>query len=304
MAVPFIAAGYVALTRTWLPPSDHALIMLHVRDVGGPDTPLLGAYSRLGWNHPGPLAFWLLALPYRLSGARTQGVMIGILAINAAAIVGCLALARRRGGTVLTVLVGLALAAMVRGFGAAFAFHVWNPDLPAYPTAFLILATWSVIEGDLRLVPARGRRLVLRLADPPRLPARHRGARRAGRSASAGWQLLRAPARRRRRDEPARGPRRGPRPMVLVAVTAVTAGVCLAPLAGRAGDHPAGEPPADPGQLPPSPGAVVGVGRARGWPACTCPRWARGSPATIPPSRSPPGPRAGTRHCWCCPSSP
>src|SRR3954471_8013371 len=153
LAVPVVAVTIMALTQTWLPPSDHALIEIRTMDVGGAQTPLLGSYSRLGWNHPGPLEFWLLALPYRLFGGTTKGMLVGAIAINVAAIVGCLAIAWRRGRTVLTLIVGVALAALIRGHGAAFLFHIWNPDLPAFPTAFLILATWAVIEGDVALVP-------------------------------------------------------------------------------------------------------------------------------------------------------
>jgi hypothetical protein len=126
---------------------------LRIFDVGGPHTPLVGAYSRMGWNHPGPLPFWLLALPYRLLGARPVGMLLGAVAIHAAAAGGCLVLAKRRGGTALMALVGLLLAAMVRGYGAGYLVLPWNPDLPALATALLILATWSVLEGEITLLP-------------------------------------------------------------------------------------------------------------------------------------------------------
>jgi hypothetical protein len=153
--------------------------------------------------------------------------LTGVLAINTAALVGCLVLARRRGGLVLTVIVAFVLAAMVRGFGAAFLFHTWNPDMPAFPTAFLILATWSVIEGDLRLLP-----LVVAVscfawqAHLGYLPVT--GGLAFIALAGAAVHLA-----RRRWSGPGQPP--GPRsagrsPWVAIGVTAVTALVCLAPL--------------------------------------------------------------------------
>ena len=47
---------------------------------------LLGPYSRFGWNHPGPLYFYLQAPWYLASGFHTAGMQAGALAINLAAI--------------------------------------------------------------------------------------------------------------------------------------------------------------------------------------------------------------------------
>src|SRR3954452_8604486 len=153
LAVPFAAALVLALTRPWSPSTDLALMELRTLDVGGPATPLLGPYSRLGWSHPGPLAFWLLALPYRLFGARPAGLLVGAVLVHGAAATGCLVLARRRGGRPLTALVALGLALLVGGFGAGNLANFWNPYLPLTALAFLVLATWSVVEGDIGLLP-------------------------------------------------------------------------------------------------------------------------------------------------------
>ena len=57
------------LTSDWLPIGDYRTLQLRVADVGGSETPIVGVYSRYQWNHPGPLLFYALALPYRLSGS-------------------------------------------------------------------------------------------------------------------------------------------------------------------------------------------------------------------------------------------
>src|SRR5690349_5326963 len=95
VAVPFVAIVALALTHPWSSSTDLALMELRTLDVGGPATPLLGPYSRFGWYHPGPLAFWILALPYRLAGARPVGLLVGTAAVHAAAVAGCLVLAHR-----------------------------------------------------------------------------------------------------------------------------------------------------------------------------------------------------------------
>ena len=58
---PILVALGRAITADWLPVSDLAFLEAKVRDVGGADTPLTGVYSRLGFDHPGPLESWVLA---------------------------------------------------------------------------------------------------------------------------------------------------------------------------------------------------------------------------------------------------
>ena len=49
---------------------------------------LIGLYSRDGWSHPGPLLYYTLALPYRLTGGNPAGLLVGALAVNGAAVGG------------------------------------------------------------------------------------------------------------------------------------------------------------------------------------------------------------------------
>ena len=48
--------------RHWFPVSDLAIFDMSVRDVWTAHPPLTGLWSRPGWSHPGPLAYWLVAL--------------------------------------------------------------------------------------------------------------------------------------------------------------------------------------------------------------------------------------------------
>ena len=61
----FTVAIVVAVQHSWALQSDLALIVMRSQDVGG-QTPLVGAFSRYGWSHPGPALFFLLSIPANL----------------------------------------------------------------------------------------------------------------------------------------------------------------------------------------------------------------------------------------------
>jgi MYXO-CTERM domain-containing protein len=136
--------------------SDNANIELTTLDVGR-EFVAIGSYSRMVWSHPGPLAFYLLALPSRLSRQNSIGLALGVLAINAAAVAGMLILARRRGGTPMLLLTAGMLAVFLHGLGPAFLVDVWNPSLPVLPYALLLFLCWGVAlkeRGSLPLAVA------------------------------------------------------------------------------------------------------------------------------------------------------
>jgi hypothetical protein len=131
---------------------DHAGIEMLVRDVGRHPV-LVGLYSRDGWNHPGPAMFYALALPYRLMGAHWIGIQLGALALNAAAVVGMVLIARRHGGRPLMLLTVVAIALAMHGVGAGFLRDPWNPYLPVMPFALLVFLTWAMTCGDAWALP-------------------------------------------------------------------------------------------------------------------------------------------------------
>src|SRR3954454_7043820 len=94
---PLIAFGVWALTTALRSGGDVALTEIAVRDVGGAHTPLLGAYSRYRWHHPGPLLFYALAVPYRVLGRDGSPLAAGAVLINALAVAGTALVLWRRG---------------------------------------------------------------------------------------------------------------------------------------------------------------------------------------------------------------
>ena len=72
-----VSIGAIAvILGDWRPVGDIALTTLRIDDVGGSNTPLLGAWSRWGWAHPGPLMFWLLAVPASVLGDDERSTIV------------------------------------------------------------------------------------------------------------------------------------------------------------------------------------------------------------------------------------
>ncbi|MEJ5255029.1 MAG: hypothetical protein WHS89_06730 [Acidimicrobiales bacterium] len=151
---PVVVSGLAGLQRRWLPAGDWAVIELRTRDVGTAATPLVGPYSRFGWNHPGPLLFWLLALPYRLAGSDSGALLLAAALVNALAVAGMLVIAWRRGRLVLVVGTAVVVALMMTHLGPSFLRDPWNPSVTVLPFGLLVMLCWSAVEGDRLGLPA------------------------------------------------------------------------------------------------------------------------------------------------------
>ena len=152
---PVLASIVRAASDHYLPAADFALIELQVRAVGTHANPLVGAWSRFGWQHPGPILFYLLAIPYRLAGTAPFGLQFGAAVINGAAITGCVALVRRHGPAAMW-LMALALAVLQVGFDANLLRDDWNAAVVVVPFALLIVAAAEARDGSraaLAVVP-------------------------------------------------------------------------------------------------------------------------------------------------------
>lgn len=135
------------------PAGDLATSELAVRDIGRAPV-LTGLYSRADWSHPGPLLWYLLWPGYRLAGSTGLGLALGALAINAAAVAGIAAVARRRGGTPLLVCALLGGALLIRSLGAGYTASFWNLHITTLPFALLVVLVWAMACGDRWALPA------------------------------------------------------------------------------------------------------------------------------------------------------
>ncbi len=150
VAIPLLILAVRIIAGHWISFSDWSAIELRVRDVGTGRTPLVGPYSRYGWNHPGPLLYYALALPYRLLGSEGTGLLFGALLINAAACALIGVLVWRRGRIAGLLLGTVIVLLLVRALHVDFLINPWNPYVIVLPMLALVLACWSATEGDAR----------------------------------------------------------------------------------------------------------------------------------------------------------
>jgi hypothetical protein len=150
------AAALVAYARTadaaWAAAGDIALIETYTIHATNGEL-LLGPYSRFGWNHPGPLYFYLQAPFYVMSGYRSAGLSAGALVINLSAL-----------GILMWVCVRSApqglLAIAISAAAALFAYQTeemlasqWNPHVLVFPTMASVVVAAAIAAGQVRWLP-------------------------------------------------------------------------------------------------------------------------------------------------------
>lgn len=105
----------------------------------------VGAYSRFGWNHPGPLLYQILAGPYELSGRREIALKWTALALNLAWLGGLLALVGRRAPTLAVTLAVALIPLLWRE--QRLLFFAWNPFVTVLALAFAVAAAADLATG-------------------------------------------------------------------------------------------------------------------------------------------------------------
>jgi hypothetical protein len=105
----------------------------------------VGAYSRFGWNHPGPLLYQVLAGPYELSGRREIALKWTALALNLAWLAGLLLIVGRRAPG-LAVAVAIALGPLLWR-EQRLLFSAWNPFVTVLALAMGVAAAADLATG-------------------------------------------------------------------------------------------------------------------------------------------------------------
>jgi hypothetical protein len=151
---PFVvsAATIVVHDRGYRPIGDLAQNELRTRDVPR-HLPLTGPFSRDNWFHPGPMYYYVLAVPYRLLGSTSIAILLAALLINAAAIAGMAVIARRHGGTELMLVTLVGCSVLLAALGPSFVRNPWNPLLPVLPYGLLLFLVWAMVCGDAWAMP-------------------------------------------------------------------------------------------------------------------------------------------------------
>lgn len=154
LAVAIVAVSVLTVARRAAPAypvSDHALIELAtINALDGRQ--LHGPYSRYGWQHPGPLLFYLLAPFYAAAGSRTAGLAAGALVINLAALAAAAWVLIRHAGPALSVAF-TALFALYLARVPGLVVSAWNAHTTIVACAAVVVIGAAAAAGQIRLLP-------------------------------------------------------------------------------------------------------------------------------------------------------
>jgi hypothetical protein len=154
-AAPVYSAAS-AIRAGWAAVGDTGAIAAFTADVPGPHLPLVGMPASLPsvdgelLFHPGPLGFWVLALPTRLLGAPGEGMVVGAAAVSVLSVLAVGLLVRRWPSRLLEALLLLATAAMVASIGGNVLADPFNPALGLAPFLVFLVAVVGVVAGHHR----------------------------------------------------------------------------------------------------------------------------------------------------------
>jgi hypothetical protein len=155
--LPVLVVLIEALAAGWAPNGDRAVVATRAHDVLSAHPPLVGAYSTassltgVDTYSPGPLLYWLLALPARLPGFWALPTTVAFL--NGACVVATVLLARRRGGPALMVVTAFSMVVLYSALPTDLPNDIWAPSAPVLPFALLVIVGWSIACGDVYLLP-------------------------------------------------------------------------------------------------------------------------------------------------------
>lgn len=159
LAAPFVASVVHAERLGWRPSNDDALIALRVKDVVALDLPTTGQPSTADHydagdppRHPGPIEFYLLAVPTSLLGFDL-GMVVGAGLFTFAGVAIAVWVAFRRGGPGIGLGAAVVCSAIAWSEGQAVLTDAISSNVGGIPLLALAALAWALIDGDVRLVP-------------------------------------------------------------------------------------------------------------------------------------------------------
>jgi hypothetical protein len=155
-ATPILVATAQAFRLGWIASTDDGVIATRAFDVLSGHSPLVGQWTQASslidkpTYSPGPLLYWLLAVPAQV-GSRAMLLTMG--ALSAACVVGAVAIAYRRGGQLLMLAAAVALSLTCRSLPVEVPYDIWNTWAGVFSLVFSFFLAWSVGCGDVRVLP-------------------------------------------------------------------------------------------------------------------------------------------------------
>ncbi len=159
VVVPFAVSLLRAGSLHWLPSGDDALIGLRSWDAFSSHRPLIGQGSTThlyghdgGTSHPGPIQFYVLAVPVRLLGPAA-GMLLTSAAVNLAAVLVAAWVVFRRAGAGVAAWAMVLLSLVLWSEGTAILTDPISSNAGGIPLLALAAVAWAVVDGDVRLLP-------------------------------------------------------------------------------------------------------------------------------------------------------
>ena len=150
--LPFAAGVVRELVHGWVAVGDGAAIAVRSWDVLGSHGPLVGQMNGLGAYDPGPLEYWLNAVPVHLDPGH--GLLWGAALCCMAASSLAIEAARRAAGEVAGVLTAGFILGIVARVPLVPLVPFWNPYFGAMFFVATLAAAWAVMCGHRRWWPA------------------------------------------------------------------------------------------------------------------------------------------------------
>jgi hypothetical protein len=149
MVLPPVVAIACLAGRPWHPTDDFAIIDIRVRDVFTRHTPLTGLYSRPGWNHPGPISFWMIRAVSIVANGAPWGTRIGGTVVQAVAL-GWLAWVTSKSGMRMLLAAATVTSLTFLAITPDVFRQPWNPWIPLPFFVLFIFLVCLVATGAFR----------------------------------------------------------------------------------------------------------------------------------------------------------
>lgn len=155
--IPVVWAVVTSISDNWTASADNAYFLLRARDVGTEHTPLLGTWTSTSLsldfdvNNPGPMLFFLLAVPVKLG--ESTGLLVGAALINVAAIVGIAWALRRNAGSVIAMIGVVGVTGLGWTMGRTILADPWQPHSLIHVALLYLVVVWVTAAGDRWMLP-------------------------------------------------------------------------------------------------------------------------------------------------------
>lgn len=159
LTIPIIVWLVQRVSGGWVLAGDEALTAIRAHDAWTGNWPLVGMRStstetdpNIMAYHPGPMEFYLIGLPYLLSGWSTVGLLIGCAALLLFFVGVAVWSGYRASGTPGLIAMSAAVVLLYGLFDSVLILP-WNPWLPVMGLLTCLALAWRMMLGDQGLWP-------------------------------------------------------------------------------------------------------------------------------------------------------